>query len=139
MSQFRDPVRSPIPVFRTRLKIKRKHGAMIAHKASPVTYQDGKLMYAAKVRNGFVPNTRREVAAKLKGLQIDKCPFANLPERKRTQWALTREEMKNCVWVKPELVVQVEFGEWTPDGHLRHSRFVGLRDDKDPREVVREQ
>jgi len=58
-------------------------------------YQDGKLLYAAKVRNGFVPNTRREVAAKLKGLQIDTCPFANLPERRRTQWALSREEMKN--------------------------------------------
>jgi len=40
--------------------------------------------------------------------------------------------------VKPELVAQIEFGEWTPDGHLRHSKFVGLRDDKDPREVVRE-
>jgi len=92
----------------------------------------------AKVRNGFVPNTRLEVAAKLKGLQIDTCPFANLPERKRTQWALTLEEMKNCVWVKPELVVQIEFGEWTPDGHLRHSKFVGLREDKDPHEVCRE-
>jgi ATP-dependent DNA ligase len=101
-------------------------------------YQDEKLMYAAKVRNGFVSNTRREVAAKLEGLQIDACPFANLPERKRTQWALTREEMKNCVWVKPELVAQIEFGEWTPDGHLRHSKFVGLRDDKNPHEVVRE-
>jgi DNA ligase D-like protein (predicted ligase) len=101
-------------------------------------YQDGRLLYAAKVRNGFVSNTRREVAAKLKGLEIDACPFANLPERKRTQWALTREEMKNCVWVKPELVVQIEFGEWTPDGHLRHSRFVALRDDKNPHEVVRE-
>jgi ATP-dependent DNA ligase len=101
-------------------------------------YQDGKLLYAAKVRNGFVPHTRREVAAKLKGLQIGQCPFANLPERKRTQWALTGEEMKNCVWVKLELVAQIEFGEWTPDGHLRHSKFVGLRDDKDPREVVRE-
>src|SRR5215470_14612644 len=101
-------------------------------------YQDGKLLYAAKVRNGFVPNTRREVAAKLKGLQIDTCPFANLPERKRTQWALTQEEMKNCVWVKPELIAQIEFGEWTPDGHLRHSKFAGLRDDKEPRQVVRE-
>jgi DNA ligase D-like protein (predicted ligase) len=101
-------------------------------------YQDGKLLYAAKVRNGFVSHTRREVAAKLKGLQIDTCPFANLPERKRTQWALTREEMKNCVWVKPQLVVQIEFGEWTPDGHLRHSKFVVLRDDKDPLQVVRE-
>src|SRR5215469_5141226 len=75
---------------------------------------------------------------KLKGLQINACPFANLPERKRTQWALTREEMKNCVWVKPELVVQIEFGEWTPDGHLRHSRFLALRDDKNPHEVIRE-
>ena len=53
-------------------------------------------------------------------------------------WALTREEMKNCLWVKPELVVQIEFGEWTPDGHLRHPKFVGWRDDKDAREVVRE-
>ena len=59
-------------------------------------------------------------------------------KRKRTQWALTRGEMKNCVWVKPELVVQIEFGEWTPDGHLRHSRFVTLRDDKNPHEVIRE-
>jgi bifunctional non-homologous end joining protein LigD len=102
-------------------------------------YQGGKLMYAAKVRNGFVSNTRREVAAKLKGLQIDTCLFANLPERKRTQWALTREEMKNCVWVKPELVVQIEFGEWTPDGHLRHSKFAGIREDKDTADVIREE
>jgi ATP-dependent DNA ligase len=85
-----------------------------------------------------VSNTRHEVAAKLKGLQIDTCPFANLPERKRRQWALTQEEMKNCVWVKPELVVQIEFGEWMPDGHLRHSRFLALRDDKNPHEVIRE-
>jgi bifunctional non-homologous end joining protein LigD len=101
-------------------------------------YQDGRLLYAAKVRNGFVPHTRREVAAKLKGLEIATCPFANLPERKRTQWALTKEEMKNCKWVRPEMVAQIEFAEWTPDAHLRHSTFVGLRDDKDPREVVRE-
>ena len=63
-------------------------------------YQDGELLYAAEVRNGFVPHTRHEVAAKLKGLQIDTCAFVNLPEKKRAQWALTREEMKNCVWIK---------------------------------------
>jgi bifunctional non-homologous end joining protein LigD len=101
-------------------------------------YQDGRLLYAAKVRNGFVPHTRRAVATKLKGLEIATCPFANLPEKKRTQWALTKEEMKNCKWVRPEVVAQIEFAEWTPDGHLRHSTFVCLRDDKDPREVVRE-
>ena len=61
---------------------------------------------------------------------VSSCPFANLPEKKRTQWALTKEEMKNCVWLKPELVAQIEFTEWMPDGHLRHSKFVGLRDDK---------
>ena len=73
------------------------------------------------------------------GLEIATCPFANLPERKRTQWALTKEEMKNCTWLKPEVVAQIEFAEtWTPDAHLRQSAFVGLREDKDPREVVRE-
>jgi len=50
---------------------------------------------------------------------------------------LTKEEMKNCVWLKPKLVVQIEFAEWTPDGHLRHSKFVGLRDDKAARDVMR--
>jgi bifunctional non-homologous end joining protein LigD len=97
------------------------------------------MYYAAKVRNGFVQHTRKEVFQSLKGLKIDTCPFVNLPERKLTQWALTREEMKNCVWLRPELVAQIEFGEWTPDGHLRHSKFVGLREDKDPRNVVREE
>jgi ATP-dependent DNA ligase len=104
-----------------------------------VGYYEGKrLLYAAKVRNGFVPLVRREVASKFKGLEVDTCPFANLPEKKRTQWALTKEEMKNCVWLRPQLVAQIEFTEWTPDGHLRHSKFAGLRQDKDPKDVVRE-
>ena len=101
-------------------------------------YRDGQLIYAAKVRNGFVPRLRREVASRLRGFETDECPFANLPEKKRTAWALTKEEMKKCVWVRPELVAQIEFTEWTPDGHLRHATFVGLREDKDPKEVVRE-
>jgi bifunctional non-homologous end joining protein LigD len=49
-------------------------------------YEGDKLMFASKVRNGFVPRLRREVWAKLKHLQTDTCPFANLPEKKRTQW-----------------------------------------------------
>src|SRR5206468_5904180 len=59
-------------------------------------YESGKLYYAAKVRNGFVRHLRREVSERLKGLETADCPFANLPEKKRTQWALTKEEMKNC-------------------------------------------
>jgi bifunctional non-homologous end joining protein LigD len=47
--------------------------------------------------------------------------------------------MKNCVWLKPELMAQIEYTEFTPDGHLRHSKFCGLREDKDPREVTREE
>jgi bifunctional non-homologous end joining protein LigD len=101
-------------------------------------YRDGQLIYAAKVRNGFVPRIRREVAKRLKPLETEVCPFANLPEKKRTAWALTKEEMKKCVWVRPELVAQIEFTEWTPDGHLRLATFTGLREDKTAQEVVRE-
>jgi bifunctional non-homologous end joining protein LigD len=89
--------------------------------------------------HGFVPNTRREVFARLRGLKIGTCPFVNLPEKKRTTYSLTKEEMKNCVWLKPERVAQIEFAEWTRDNHLRHSKFVGLRDDKDARSVTREE
>jgi len=101
-------------------------------------YRDGQLIYAAKVRNGFVPRIRREVAKRLKALETEVCPFANLPEKKRTAWALTKEEMKKCVWIRPELVAQIEFTEWTPDGHLRLATFTGLREDKTAQEVVRE-
>jgi ATP-dependent DNA ligase len=65
------------------------------------------------------------------------CPFANLPEKKRPQWALTKEEIRTVCGLNGA-VAQIEFTEWTPDGHLRHSRFVGLRVDKDFRDVVRE-
>jgi bifunctional non-homologous end joining protein LigD len=92
----------------------------------------------AKVRNGFVPHVRREVFQRLKGFETDKCPFANLPEKRRTWWALTAEEMKECRWLKLERVAQIEFREWTPDGHLRHCRFVGLRENKKAESIVRE-
>ena len=71
---------------------------------------------------------------------MEKCPFANLPEAKAGRWGegLTAEKMKECRWLKPVLVGQFEFVEWTPDDHLRHSRFVGLREDKKAKDVVRE-
>jgi DNA ligase D-like protein (predicted ligase) len=104
-----------------------------------VGYYDGdKLLFASKVRAGFVPHVRRELMVKMKPLKTDACPFANLPEKRRTQWALTREQMKDCVWLEPKLVAQIEFTEWTPDGHLRHAAFAGIREDKNARDVVRE-
>jgi len=51
---------------------------------------------------------------------------------------LNAAKMKDCRWLKPLLVGQFEFVEWTEDGHLRHSRFMGLREDKKPTNVRRE-
>jgi bifunctional non-homologous end joining protein LigD len=46
--------------------------------------------------------------------------------------------MRKCVWVKPKVVVRIVFAEWTGADKLRHTKFAALRDDKDPRKVVRE-
>jgi bifunctional non-homologous end joining protein LigD len=103
-------------------------------------YENSALLFVAKVRNGFTPKAKAEIAARFAGLETDRCPFANLPEGKnaRRGLALTMEAMKLCRWLKPRLVVRVAFSEWTLNGHLRHASFVALRDDKDPRDVVRE-
>ena len=103
-------------------------------------YEDRNLIYVARTRNGFTPSTRESLLKQMCKLEIKTCPFRNLPEPRGGRWGqgLTAEKMKNCVWVKPELVGQFEFAEWTPDNHLRHSRFVGIRDDKRPTEVRRE-
>jgi len=105
-----------------------------------VGYYDGdKLMYVARTRNEFVPASRRRVFEKLRPLVTHECPFANLPETRRPRWgdALDAEKMKKAVWLRPEAVAQIEFLEWTDADRLRHSKFVGLRDDKDPRSVVK--
>jgi bifunctional non-homologous end joining protein LigD len=103
-------------------------------------YKSAKLLFVGKVRNGFVPRTRREVARRFPRLETRQCPFANLPEPKNSRrgMALTAEAMKECRWLKPDLVAQFEFTEWTDNDHLRHARFVALRDDKDPRDIRHE-
>jgi len=103
-------------------------------------YKDGKLQYVARTRNGFTPSSREQLFRKLKPLEVKQCPFANLPEARSGRWGagLTAAKMEDCRWLKPVLVGQFEFTEWTPDNHLRHSRFIALRDDKKPKDVVRE-
>ncbi len=103
-------------------------------------YQEKKLIYVAKIKNGFVPLIRREIFEKLKTQVIAKCPFVNLPESHKGRWGqgLTAEDMKKCDWVRPKLVAQIEFLEWTGADHLRHARWVELRNDQDPRNVVKE-
>ena len=107
-----------------------------------VGYYKGKdLMYVARIRNGFVPASRRQVFERIHHLVSPTMPFVNLPDTHKSRWGdeLTAEKMKECVWLRPEAVAQVEFLEWTAGDRLRHSKFVGLREDKDPRQVTKEQ
>ncbi|MGA8555818.1 MAG: non-homologous end-joining DNA ligase [Candidatus Acidiferrales bacterium] len=101
-------------------------------------YEGKKLLYTAKVRNGFVPAAREAIFQHFEKLRIKKCPFANLPEPRKGHWGegLTAADMKKCVWLKPKLVASIDYAEWTH--HLRHANFIGLREDKNPREVTRE-
>jgi bifunctional non-homologous end joining protein LigD len=103
-------------------------------------YSGERLLFIAKLKNGFTPKLRRAVAARFADLQTGECPFDNVPEPKnaRRGEAITAAVMKSLRWLRPELVAQVEFVDWTDADHLRHARFIALRDDKDPRTVVKE-
>ena len=91
--------------------------------------------FLARVRNGFVPASRRQVFEKIRPLVSPTMPFVNLPDEHPSRWGenLTADKMKECVWLRPEAVAQVEFLEWTAGDRLRHSTFVGLREDKSAR------
>lgn len=109
--------------------------------APVIGYYDGdRLIYAARTRSGFTPASRAELSKKIRTLEIQECPFANLPEKKAGRWGagLTIAKMPECRWLKPQLVGRFEFVEWTSDGHLRHSKCVGLREDKKAKDVGRE-
>jgi DNA ligase D-like protein (predicted ligase) len=103
-------------------------------------YDADRLIYAARTRNGFTPATRNQLFKKFARLENSECPFANLPEARSGRWGqgLTRAKMAECRWLKPILVGEFEFVEWTPGNHLRHSRFVALREDKPAKDVRRE-
>jgi bifunctional non-homologous end joining protein LigD len=114
----------------------RKHFGSVA-----VGYYDGdELMFASKVGTGFDFATLKSLFKLFQNYRANDCPFVNLPTVRRGRYGqgITAAEMKRCAWLKPELVCQVRFMEWTRDGNLRHPVFLGLREDKDPRKVVRE-
>jgi DNA ligase D-like protein (predicted ligase) len=91
-------------------------------------FQGRRLHYAGKVGTGFTRATLRDLSERLAPLARESSPFE--PEKGIPRAA---------TWVKPELVAQIAFMEWTPDGRLRHPSFLGLRFDKPAREVVREE
>ena len=91
-------------------------------------HESGELRFGGKVGTGF---DHRELTMLITRLRPLEQPAPALLERK----GLPR---KGVHWVRPELVAQVGFSEWTPDGKLRHPRYIGLRDDKRPEQVVRE-
>jgi bifunctional non-homologous end joining protein LigD len=106
-----------------------------------VGYYEGKeLHFAGKVRAGMVPHVRRQLFKKLAPLGISKCPFVNLPDPKKSRWGggVTADEMKDIQWLRPSVVVQVRFHEWTADARLRASSYLGLREDKSAKQVKRE-
>ncbi len=102
-------------------------------------WQGDRLMYGARTRSGFTPSVREQLHQRFRGLETPDCPFANLPEAGTGRWSegLTAAKMKGCRWLKPVLVAQFEFVEWTPDRHLRHSRFLGLIPEKNGCDVRR--
>jgi len=103
-------------------------------------YENKKLRFAGRVRAGFTAAQRAALFELLEPLKTDACPFTDLPSGRTGHWGegVTAEDMKKLKWVKPKLVAEIAFTEWTRDGNLRHSAFVGMRTDKDARTVVRE-
>jgi bifunctional non-homologous end joining protein LigD len=90
-------------------------------------WEGGRLSYAGKVGTGFDRATLETLGRRLRELERDEPPFADVHPIPR-----------GTHWVDPELVAQIGFAEWTRDGRLRHPRYLGLRDDKPARDVVRE-
>src|SRR5882757_8013434 len=92
-------------------------------------YENGTLRYAGQVGSGFSDTTLRELGALLEPLRRPQSPIDE---------TLQTAERHGVIWCAPKVVVEVAFGEWTPAGRLRFPTYQGLRNDKDPREVVRE-
>ncbi|PYJ09708.1 MAG: ATP-dependent DNA ligase [Verrucomicrobia bacterium] len=103
-------------------------------------YEKKRFLFAGKVGTGFDTRMLASLFKLLKAERRDDCPFADLPSKSGGQWAqgITPAMMRKIEWVKPRLVCQVKFAEWTRDGKLRQPVFLGLREDKAASEVSRQ-
>ncbi len=103
-------------------------------------YSSRQLLAAGKVGTGFDDDLLKALHARFQKTVRKVCPFSNLPALTAGKWGqgITASEMTRCTWLKPALVCQVKFAEWTRDGRLRQPVFLGLREDKIAADVIRE-
>jgi bifunctional non-homologous end joining protein LigD len=103
-------------------------------------YENKKLVFAGKVGTGFTAKSLSMLNKKFQKEGRDDCPFVDLPSKQNGQWVqdITPSMMRKMHWVKPVFVCEIKFAEWTRDKKLRAPVFLGLREDKNPTEVVRE-
>jgi len=103
-------------------------------------YEKKKFLFAGKVGTGFDTKSLAALHKKLRSEKRGDCPFADLPSKQGGQWVqgITPAMMRKIEWVNPVFVCQAKFAEWTRDAKLRQPVFLGLRDDKNPGDVVRE-
>ncbi|MEO6002970.1 MAG: non-homologous end-joining DNA ligase [Opitutus sp.] len=103
-------------------------------------YDGGELKFAGKVGTGFNTKLLRSLHAQFSKIETEQCPFVDLPEKRTGRYGqgITAAEMRRCHWVKPVMVCQLKFTEWTRDNRLRHPVFLGLREDKAAKGVIRE-
>ena len=103
-------------------------------------YDKGNLRFAGKVGSGFDAKLLRTLHKKMRAEERPTTPFTDLPSKQNGEWVqgITPSIMRKINWVNPKFVCQVKFSEWTRDLKLRQPVFLGLREDKDPREVERE-
>jgi bifunctional non-homologous end joining protein LigD len=100
-------------------------------------YRDKRLIFAGRVGTGFNEKSLKEIHRKLKPLESE-VPLVEEIQEPSGRWRPKGWKSSDSRWVRPELVAQVQFTEWTEDGILRHPSFQGLREDKRPADVVRE-
>jgi bifunctional non-homologous end joining protein LigD len=103
-------------------------------------YDKGRLHFAGKTGTGFNEKTLAVLHGKFRQQERDACPFVDLPSKQGGKWVqgITPSMMNKMHWINPVFVAQIKFAEWTRDAKLRQPVFLGLREDKDPKEVKRE-
>lgn len=101
-------------------------------------FENGKLHYTGKIGTGFSTKLQKELLKKFKPLITKKSPFTEVPDVNKPSRFRPDPPKAEATWLKPELVCEVSFREMTSDGVMRHPSFEGMREDKEPKDVIME-